>query len=200
MFGDKGRHFDDTVVIGVMNQCAKCGVATNGGQFYRFYYGVFVDAPEGEPSAAGNRVDPGPVFHLQGSEEVYYCDRCLIQAAVWEEMIRSGRFLLLGLFAIVVVAFLVLAWSSRLWAGLVALVVTAALSWKASQRYRRLHAAARASNQDQLHQVIRSDGKIQNTGDEWAITQRRQALREEGAESFLTRRDYSFWSEFEGPV
>ena len=183
-----------------MNQCAKCSAATQRGQFYRFYYGVFVDAPEGEPSAAGNRVDPGPVFHLQGSEEVYYCDRCLIQAAVREEMIRSGRFLLLGLLAIVVVAFLVLAWSPSLWAGLVTLLVTAVLSWKACQRYRRLHAAVHASNQDQLHQVISSDAKIQNMGDEWAIAHRWQALRQEGAESFLTRRDYSFWSEFEGPV
>jgi hypothetical protein len=177
-----------------MSQCAKCGVATRGGQFYRFYYGVFVDAPECKPPAEGKRIDPGPVFHEKGSEEVYYCDRCLIQAAVREEMIRSGRFLLLGLFAVVVVVFLVLAWGPGLWAGLVTLLVTAVLSWKACQRYRRLHAAVHASNQDQLHQVISSDAKIQNMGDEWAIAHRRQALREEGAESFLTRRDYSFWS------
>jgi hypothetical protein len=183
-----------------MNQCAKCGAAANGGQFYRFYYGVFVDAPESKPTAEGNRIDPGPVFHRKGSEEVYYCDRCLIRAAVREEMIRSGRFLLLGLFAIVVVAFLVLAWSPGLWAGLVILLVTAALTWKACQRYRRLHAALHASNQDRLRQVISSDPKIQNMGDEWAIAHRWLALREDGAESFLTRRDYSFWSECEEQV
>jgi hypothetical protein len=180
-----------------MNQCAKCGVATEGGQFYRFYYGVFVDTPENKPPVEANLVVPGPVFHVKGSEEVFYCDRCLIRAAVREEVSRSGRFLLLGLFAVVVVAFLVLAWSPRVWAGLVALLVIAALSWKVCQRYRRLHAAVHASDQDLLHQVIRSDAKIQNMGDEWAIAHRRQALRVEGAESFLTRRDYSFWSESE---
>jgi hypothetical protein len=182
-------------LIGVMNQCAKCGATTEGGQFYRFYYGMFVDAPESKPAAEGQRVEPAPVFRARGSEEVYYCDPCLIRAAARAQLIRSSLFFGVGLFAIVVVVFLVLISSPGLWAGIVALLVAATLGWLASQRYRRLRANLSGSSQDQVRQAVNSDSVIQNMGDEWAIACRRQALQQAGAESFLTRRDYSFWSE-----
>lgn len=182
-------------MIGVMNQCAKCGATTEGGQFYRFYFGVVVDDPESKPTPEGKPVDPGPVFQAKGSEEVYYCDRCLIRAAAREEKIRSGFFLLLGLFAISVVVLLALASSPGLWAGLVAFLVVAALGCGAYQRYRHLHTALCRSNPAQLRQAVGANPKIQNMGDEWAIALRREALQEEGAELFLTRRDNEFWSQ-----
>ena len=184
-------------MIGVMNQCANCGAATKGGQFYRFYYGMFVDAPESKPAAEGQRVEPAPVFRARGSEEVYYCDRCLIRAAGRAQLIRSSLFLVLGLFAIVVVVFLLLISSPGLWAGIVALLVAATLGCAAYQRYRRLRAHLSGSSQDQVRQAVNSDSVIQNMGDEWAIASRRQALQQAGAASFLTRRDYTFWSESE---
>jgi hypothetical protein len=182
-------------VIFAMNQCVKCGATTEGGQFYRFYFGVVVDDPESKPTPKGKPVDPGLLFRARGSEEVYYCDRCLIQAAAREEKIRSGFFFVLGLFAISVVVFLALASSPGLWAGLVALMLVGALGSAAYQRYRHLHAALCGSNPAQLRQAVAEDPKIQNMGDEWAIAHRRQALQEEGAELFLTRRDNEFWSQ-----
>jgi hypothetical protein len=179
---------------GVMNRCAKCGATTEGGQFYRFFYGAFVGPPESQPAAEGQRVEPGPVFQARGSEEVYYCDRCLIRAAARAQLLRSSLFLVLGLFAIVVVVFLLLISSPGLWAGIVALLVAATLGWVAYQRYRHLRAHLSGSSQDQVRQAVNSDSVIQNMGDEWAIACRRQALQQAGAESFLTRRDYSFWS------
>src|SRR5689334_6994521 len=110
------------IMVGVMNPCAKCGAVTEGGQFYRFYFGTVVDAPESKSTAEGNHVDPGPLFQLKGAKDVYYCDRCVIQAAVREERMRSGLFLVIGLFAIGVVSLLVLISSPGLWAGLVILL------------------------------------------------------------------------------
>jgi hypothetical protein len=185
------------VMISVMNQCAKCAAITDGGQCYRFYFGVFVDNPESKPTPEGKPVAPGPSFQARGSEEVYYCDRCLLQAAARGEKLRSGFFLLLGLFAISVLAFLALASSPSFWAGLVALLLVAALGCAAYQRYRHLHAALGGSNPDRLRQAVSSNPKIQNMGDEWAITHRRQALQDEGADLFLTRRDHDFWSRTE---
>jgi hypothetical protein len=182
------------LVIGVMNRCAKCGANTEGGQFYRFYYGAFVDAPGSKPAAEGRRVQPGPVFQARGSGEVYYCDRCLLRAAARAQLVRSSLFLVLGFCAIVVVVFLLLISSPGLWAGIVALLVAATLGWAAYQRYRRLRAHLRGSRQDQVRQAVNSDSVIQNLGDEWAIACRRPALQRAGAKSFLTRRDYSFWS------
>lgn len=183
------------VMIGVMNQCARCGATTQDGQFYRFHFGVLVDEPESKPTPEGKPVDPGPIFQARGSEEVYYCDRCLIQAAARGEKIRSGFFLLLGLFAMSVVVLLVLASSPGLWAGLVALVLVGALGCAAFQRYRHLHSALCGSSPAQLRQAVSTNPKIQNMGDEWAIAHRRQALQEEGADLFLTRRDNEFWSQ-----
>jgi hypothetical protein len=178
-----------------MDRCAKCGATTEGGQFYRFYYGAIVEAPESEPAAKGQRVEPGPVFQATGSEQVYYCDHCLIRAAARAQLIRSSLFLVLGVFAIVVVVFLLRISSPGLWAGLVALLVAATLGWVAYQRYRHLRAHLTGSSQDQVRQAVNLDSVIQNLGDEWAIACRRQVLQKAGAESFLTRRDYSFWSE-----
>jgi hypothetical protein len=178
-----------------MNQCARCGATTAGGQFYRFYYGAFVDAPEREP-AEGRRVEPGPVFRARGSEEVYYCDLCVLRAAARAQLIRSGLFLVLGLWAAVVVVFLLLSSSPGLWVGIGALLVAAPLGWVASQRYRHLRVHLSGSSQeDQVREAVSSDSVIQNMGDEWAIACRRSALQQAGAEAFLTRRDYSFWSE-----
>jgi hypothetical protein len=184
-------------MMGAMNRCAKCGVITEGGQFYRFYYGVFVDAPESKPAAEGQRVEPWPVFQARGSEEVYYCDRCLIRAAARAQLIRSSLFLALGLFATVVVVFLLWISSPGLWAGTGALLVAATLGGVAYQRYRHLRAHLSGGNQEQARQAVNSHAVIQNMGDEWAIACRRQVLQHAGAESFLTRRDYSFWSESE---
>jgi hypothetical protein len=180
-----------------MNQCAKCGATTEGGQFYRFYFGVVVDDPESKPPPEGTPVDPGPFFQARGSEEVYFCDRCLIQTAARGEKIRSSFFLVLGLFAILVVVFLMSTSSPGLWAGLVALLPVAALGCAAYQRYRHLHAALCGSNPAQLRQAVSLNPKIQNMGDEWAIAHRRQALQQEGAELFLTRKDNEFWSQSE---
>ena len=178
-----------------MNQCAKCGAITEGGQFYRFYFGVVVDGPASEPTPEGKPVDPGPIFHSRGSEEAYFCDRCFSPAAARGEMIRSGFYLALGLFAGLTVLFLVLASSRGLWAGLVALLLVAALGSAAYLRYRHLHAALSSNDQDQVRHAVSSNPKLQNMGDEWAIDRRRQALQREGAELFLSRAEYEFWSQ-----
>jgi membrane protein implicated in regulation of membrane protease activity len=173
----------------VMNPCAKCETTTEGGQFYRFYYGVVVDVPESRPTPEGKPVQAGPVFQARGSEEVYFCDRCLVWAAAREEKIRSGFFLVLGLFAILVVAFLVLASTPALWFALVLLLVIAALGGAAYQRYRHLQAALRAQGPGPLRHAVSSSPKLQRMGDEWAIAYCRQALQEGGAELFLTREE-----------
>ena len=61
-----------------------------------------------EKNAPVRRVEPGPVFQARGSEEIYFCDRCLIRAAARAQRIRSGLYLVLGSFAIVVVIRLIL--------------------------------------------------------------------------------------------
>src|SRR6266540_6444530 len=165
----------------VPNECAKCGEATAGGQFYRFYFGVVVD------------VDSGTTFQAKGSEEVYYCDRCVVRAAMREEKFRSIFFLILGLSAIVAVVFLVLVSGRGLWASLVALLVVAVLGGAAYRRYRRLHTVLHASVPDQLRHAVRSNEKLQDMGDAWAIARRRAALQDEGAELFLTRKDSEIW-------
>jgi hypothetical protein len=135
-------------LMGVMNRCAKCGATTEGGQFYRCYYGVFVDAPESKPAAQGQRVEPGPVFQARGSEEVYFCDRCLIRATARGQLIRSVLFLVLGLCAIVAVVFHLLTSSLGWPGGILALLVVATLGGVAYQRYRRLRAQLGGSSQD----------------------------------------------------
>jgi hypothetical protein len=172
-----------------MSQCAKCGTLTEIGQLYRFYFGLVVDDPP-----EGQRSEGGPFFQAKGSEEVYFCDRCLIQATAREEMIRSAFFLVLGLFGILVAAFLALACMPAFWVSLVLLLAIAALGGSAFSRYWHLHAALRSDNPNQLRQVVSSNPKIQNRGDEWAIARRRQVLQGEGAELFLTRNEYEFWS------
>jgi hypothetical protein len=179
---------------GVANRCARCGTTTNGGQLYRFYYGVFVDDPETKPAPEGAAVAPGPQFRPRGSEEAYFCDCCLAEAAAWGDRIRSGLFLVLGLFALVVVGFLAWTSSPGLWGGLVALLIVAALGWAAYRRYRGLHAGLFGSDPAELRQAVSSDPKIQNMGDQWAIARRRQALQQEGANMFLTRSEIDFWS------
>ncbi len=178
-----------------MHQCVKCGATTEGGQFYRFYFGVVEDGPASEPTPEGEPVDSGPIFHSRGSEEAYFCDRCISRAAARGEKIRSGFFLALGLFAILVVVLLVLASSPGLWAGLVALLLVVALGGAAYLRYRHLHAALCSNDQDQLRHAVSTNPKLQNMGDDWAIDRRRQELLKEGAELFLSRAEYEFWSQ-----
>jgi hypothetical protein len=119
----------------------------------------------------------------------------LIRAAARAQLIRSSLFLVLGLFAIVVVVFLLLISSPGWWAEIVTLLVAATLGGVAYQRCRHLRTHLSGSSHDQVRQAVNSDSVIQNMGDEWAIAGRRQALQQAGAESFLTRRDYAFWSE-----
>jgi hypothetical protein len=178
-----------------MGHCAKCGATAEGGQYYRFYFGVVVDEPESRPTPQGQPPDPGPTFQARGSEVVYYCDRCLTQVAARGEKLRSGFFLLLGSFALFVVVLLALTSSPGLWTGLAVLLVVAALGWPAYLRYRRLHAALSTGDVVQLRELVSADPKIQNMGDEWAIAQRRRELQGTGAELFLTRREHEFWSQ-----
>jgi len=182
-------------MIGVMSLCAKCGTTTQGGQFYRFYFGVAVDCPENEPAPEGERLDAGPIFQARGMEEVYYCDRCLVQAAAREERFRSGFFLVLGLFGTLVTVLLVAASARGLWCCLVLMLIIVVLGSAAYQRYRSFRAALRGGNPDQLRQAVSSNPKLQDLGDRWAIAHRRQELLEAGAELFLTRNDYDSWSQ-----
>jgi hypothetical protein len=182
-------------MIGVMSLCAKCGTTTHGGQFYRFYFGVAIDSPENEPAPEGNRRHAGPIFQVRGVEEVYYCDRCLVQAAAREERFRSGLFLVIGLFGALVTVLLVTASARGLWCCLVLMLMILVLGSAAYQRYRGFRAALRGGNPDQLRQAVSSNPKLQDLGDRWAIAHRRQELQEAGAEVFLTRNDYESWSQ-----
>jgi hypothetical protein len=172
------------LMIFVMNQCAKCDTTTDGGQFYRFYFGVVVDS-----------VEAGPRFQASGSEEVYYCDRCLVRAAAREERIRIGLFLFLGLFGIGVLVVLDAASSRGLWFSLAALGLIAVLGGAAVRRYRCLETTLHNDNPDPIREMVRSNSKIQEMGDAWAIARRRQALLAEGAELFLTRSENASWSQ-----
>jgi hypothetical protein len=165
-------------------------MTTDWGQPYRFYFGVVLDVPDTGPTPEGKPVEAGPTFQARGSDEVYYCDRCLIQAAARGEKLRSRFFLVLGLFAILVLVFLVLASSQALWVCLILLLIIAALGGAAYKRYRQLQAALRGKNPDQIRYVISSCPKIQTMGDAWAIAHCREKLQQEGAETFLTRREY----------
>jgi hypothetical protein len=182
-------------MMGVMSLCAKCGTTTHGGQFYRFYFGVAVDSPESEPAPEGERLPAGPLFQARGVEEVYYCDRCLVQAAAREERLRSGLFLVLGLFGALVTVLLVAASARGLWCCLVLMLIIFVLGSTAYQRYRGFHAALSGGNPDQLRQAVGSNPKLQDLGDRWAIAHRRQELQEAGAALFLTRKDHESWSE-----
>src|SRR5690348_13968965 len=128
-------------MIEVMSRCARCGATTDGGQDYCFYFGVFVDEPTRGPTPPGEPLDSGPAFHARGSERVYYCDRCLVQAAAWGQMARGFFFLLLGLFALAVVVVLALTSSPGLWAGVVILLLIVTLGCVPYRRYWRLRAA-----------------------------------------------------------
>jgi hypothetical protein len=176
-----------------MNLCAKCGTATEGGQFYRLYFGVAVDSPENKPAPEGDRLHTGSIFQARGVEEVYYCDRCLVQAAAREEGIRSGFFLVLGLFGTLVAVLLVAASARGLWCCLILILIIVVLGGTAYQRYRGLRAALRGEDPEHLRQAVSSNPKLQDMGDKWAIAHRRQALQEAGAELFLTRNDYESW-------
>jgi hypothetical protein len=180
-------------MLEVMSRCARCGATTAGGQYYRFYFGVFVDEPARGPTPRGAPLDPGPVFQPRGSEQVYYCDRCLVQAALWGQKARSFFFLLLGLFALAVVVVLALASSPGLWAGVVVLLLVATLGGVPYRRYRRLRAAL-GGDVVRLRELVRADPWLQNMGDEWAIAQRRQALHGTGADAFLPRGEHEWWS------
>ena len=181
-------------MIEVMSRCAKCGATTDGGQYYRFYFGVFVDEPARGPTPRGEPLDPGPVFQARGSEQVYFCDRCLVQAALWGQKARSFFYLLLGLFALAVVVVLALASSPGLWAGVVILLLVATLGGVPYRRYRRLRGALDGGDVVRLSELVRADPWLQNMGDEWAIAQRRQALQGTGADAFLTRGEHEWWS------
>jgi hypothetical protein len=41
-----------------MNECAKCGATTEGGQFYRFYFGVVVHDRKSTPTL--EEIEAGP--------------------------------------------------------------------------------------------------------------------------------------------
>jgi hypothetical protein len=181
-------------MIEVLSRCAKCDATTDGGQRYRFYFGVFVDEPARGRTPHGEPLDPGPVFQARGSEQVYYCDRCLVRAAVWGQMARTLFFLLLGLFALAVVVVVALTSSPGLCSGVVVLLLVATLGGVPYRRYRRLRAALAGGDVVRLRDLVRADPPIQNMGDEWAIAQRRQALQGTGADSFLTRGEHEFWS------
>ncbi|MFL5243175.1 MAG: hypothetical protein ACJ8FY_13805 [Gemmataceae bacterium] len=181
-------------MIEVMSRCAKCGATTDGGQYYRFYFGVFMDEPARGPTPHGEPLDPGLVFQVRGSEEVYYCDRCLVRAATWGQMARSLFFLLLGLFALAAVVALALTSSPGLWCGVVVLLLVATLGYVPYRRYRRLRAALGGGDVVCLRELVRADPPIQNMGDAWAIAQRRQALQATGADTFLTRKEHEWWS------
>jgi hypothetical protein len=180
-------------MIEVMSRCAKCGATTDGGQYYRFYFGVFVDEPARSSTPPGEPHDRGPVFQARGSEEVYYCDRCLVQAAAWSQKARSYFFLFLGLFAVAVVVAVTLTSSPGLCAGLVVLLLVATMGGVPYRRYRRLRATL-GGDVVRLRELVRADPMLQNMGDEWAIAQRRQALQGTGADSFLTRGEHEWWS------
>jgi hypothetical protein len=157
-----------------------------------------LDAPES--NREGRRVEPGPVFQARGSDEVYFCDRCLLRAAARARLFHCFLFLAIALFAIVVITFLMLASSPAVWAGIVVLLAPAALNWASWQRYRRLRALLSGNSPDQVRQAVGSDPVLQTRGDEWAIARRRQALQQAGAEAFLTRGEYTFWSGSGGPT
>jgi hypothetical protein len=89
-----------------------------------------------------------------------------------------------------VFVFLILASSQALWICLVLLLIIAALGGAAYKRYRQLQAALRGQNPDRIRHAISSCPKIQNMGDAWAIAHCRDKLQKEGAETFLTRREY----------
>jgi hypothetical protein len=162
--------------------CTRCGVATEAGQFYSFYHGTFVDDPD------------GPRFEARGTEQVFYCDRCLVQAAAREEGVRAGLHLILGLVAAGTVAILAWVASPGLWAGLVVLAIVALLRGAVWQRYATLRNALRRADPAQLRQVVNSDAKLQRTGDAWAIAQRRLELQQQGETAFLTREEMVDWS------
>jgi len=166
----------------VPHVCVTCGEATDGGQLYRFHFGVVVDD------------ESDTTFQSMGSDEAYYCDRCVLLAALREETLRAGFFLVLGLFSIVVVVYLVSAASPSVWASLVALVVVAVLGGAAFRRWRRLHVVLNGDDPARLRDAVRSNENLQDMGDVWAIARRRQALQNEGAELFLTRNEYRIWS------
>lgn len=181
-----------------MIQCTKCGTATEGGQNYRFYFGVVVESQETAPAPGEKPVDTGPFFQSRGSEDVFFCDRCLAHAAAREELLRAGFFLILEISALVVVVFLVWSSSRGLWAGLAALLIVGVLGGAAWRRYRCLRAAL-AAHADVLRQAVAANQKIQNLGDTWAIACRRQALQGPAVELFLTRAEFAFWSNFPPP-
>jgi hypothetical protein len=182
-------------MLGVMSLCTKCGTTTNGGQFYRFYFGVAIDRPENEPAPEGGRLPAGPIFQARGVEEVYYCDRCLVQAAAREERLRCGLFLVIALFGTLVTVLLVTASARGLLCCLVLMLIIVVLGSAAYQRYRGCRAALLGGNPDHLRQTVSSNPKLQDLGDRWAIAHRRRELQEAGAEVFLTRNDYESWSQ-----
>src|SRR5690242_2947827 len=100
-------------MTGIMNQCAKCGAMTEGGQFYRFYF--------------GNVEEPDLIFQVKGSQEVYYCDCCLLRADARGQLIRSSMYLVLELCAITAVVFKMLVLGPGLWCELVIPLVIAVL-------------------------------------------------------------------------
>jgi hypothetical protein len=167
-----------------MTLCNRCGTITEGGQLYCFHYGVYDMSSE-----------TGPGYREHGSEEVYCCDRCVVQPLMRGAALRSGFYLLLGLFALVVAAVGAVRAAGAVGAvpALCVFLVIALLGGSAFRRYCKLRSAVRG-DPIKLREFVSADEELQERGDEWAIAHRRAALQEEGATAFLTRSWYAYWS------
>ncbi len=173
-----------------MNQCLRCGTATDCGQLYRFYFGIVVDEVQTEPGHHGKPVVLGPTFRAQGSEEAYYCDRCLVQAAVRAAKLRIGFFLALCAFTLLVAIVVAATHGRGLWLALVLLLFILLLGGAHGRRYRRLRRLLRGAKPELLRQAVSGDPMMQDIGDRWAVAAHRQKLQETGAQVFLTRREH----------
>ena len=178
-----------------MTSCVQCGTDTNRGQFYRFYYGVVVDEPAKQATAEGKSIPVDPMFRVRGSEEVYYCDDCLVRDAMRKQWDRCGLSLILALFTMIVLVLVGLNSTGGAWVCGVILLLLVARGVLAFRTYRQLQSALIDESPTFLRQTVSSNPNMQETGDAWAIAHRREALTPQGAELFVTRSENDFWSQ-----
>lgn len=170
-------------------RCEKCGVETEAGNAYQFYYGK----PAGERKYAkdGKQIVEMK-FNIAGTQHAYICNQCVAikELANRRTGMRSILILGLGLIALFVLSYVT---DVLLFLGVIALllgILGLVLAFFAFQKWQTLSKLLKSSNNSRaLDKLAKSNTDV---GDELSIEVHRSSLEKQGFPLLLTRGAYKY--------